>query len=328
MTIEVKSNAAAQAQNTAQAGESKTAAETKPEVVAKAATEIAEASGASKATEEVAGAEGTEVDETEGADGEESEVEEKGEAEAKPKKSGFKKRIDKLRQRASTAEERAQYFERKYMELEGKSAAQKPDKQTAQTVAQEGKPKQEDFETHAEYVEAITDWKLEQKEKAKEAKAKEESLKGALQKQLDAHNARLEEFKKKQTDFVSVIEDFTEEHGNVSFSPALEEAIVSSENGPALIYELAKNKAEFDRINALGVVAASREIGKLEARLAKAAEASTNEVKTTQAPKPITPVGSKAGSGTKKSIYDPNISQAEYESLRMEQMKSRNSAWG
>jgi len=86
---------------------------------------------------------------------------------------------------------------------------------------------------------------------------------------------------------------------------------------------LAKDKAEFDRINSLNPIAAAKEFGKIESKISanSSEEKKPEPKKITKAPQPIVPVGSKGGSAS-KSIDDPNISQKEYERLRREQMRS------
>ncbi len=125
---------------------------------------------------------------------------------------------------------------------------------------------------------------------------------------MDEHQSRVDSFKKAQPDYVEVLEEFIEEHGDIQFSMGVQESILQSDLGPAVIYELARNKSELDRINSLGAVAAAREIGRIEARLQKSSE-SLKEIKQetkklTKAPAPLTPVGSKASGSFNKSPND------------------------
>jgi hypothetical protein len=121
-----------------------------------------------------------------------------------------------------------------------------------------------------------------------------------------------------------VIGEFIEEYGDINFSPALEESILHSEVGPAVVYELAKNKKELDRINSLPPLAAAREFGKLEAKLLAKSESPKEEIKKqTKAPKPIEPVGGKSGGAIRRSVYDENLPFKEYVALRRESMRKR-----
>ena len=187
----------------------------------------------------------------------------------------------------------------------------------------EGKPSPDQFDTHADYVEALTDWKLEQRELKKQAEAKAQEMKSSYEKTRSSYMDKLNEFKKAQPDFDEVINDFIEERGNLMLSPAVEESILESDIGPAVFYELVKNPELLERINGLGVVAASKEIGKIEKRLEMASESSKEEKQLkSKAPPPISPVSSKSGS-VKRSIFDKDLPFAEYEKLRREQLAKR-----
>jgi hypothetical protein len=262
----------------------------------------------------------TEETEEEGNESTESEADE-AEEEEEPsektktkKKGGFQRRIEKKNAEIRARDARINELER---ELASKGAGKPEPKAADSKPAAEGKPKLEDYDTHAEYVEALTDWKLEQRDKEraeKEANSKLESE----QKEIEAaHLKRVKEFRKKTPDYAEVITGAVE--AGLSLSPAVDRLLLESDVGPEVLYEMAKDLDEFERINSLGPIAAAREIGKLEAKLAKSADAPKPEIKkTTKAPKPIEPV---AGSGGKvvKSIYDPNLPFSEYERIRKEQ---------
>ena len=137
---------------------------------------------------------------------------------------------------------------------------------------------------------------------------------------MSAHRERVKSFADKTEDFMDVIEAVDD----IPVSAALQEIIVSSENGPELMYELAKNREEYERIAKLSPLAVARELGKLEVKLAaRASEQKAEPKKLTKAPQPIEPVGSGGAGKVRKSITDPDISQAEYERLRREQLKRR-----
>lgn len=245
------------------------------------------------------------------------------EEDAKPKKKGgFQRRIDKLNQRMSAAQQEAEYW--RALALKNGAAepakSEQPAKSEAKTTQEVGKPNPESFDTHAEYVEALTDWKLEQRE----AKSKEEARKHEL---MSKQEQLVSSYMEKSKAFAEKVEDFQEALESVDdivASPAVQSLILESENGPELAYELAKNRKEFERINSLSPLAAAREMGKIEARLAKAATAEEKKPepkKITKAPQPIAPVGSKGGKAS-KSIWDADLTQREYEELRRAQSRS------
>jgi hypothetical protein len=256
---------------------------------------------------------------------EDHEEESEGESQAdgsegdKPKKKGgFQRRIDKLNSRISERERELDYW--KQLALKDKQAEPKKETQVERPKTEaEGKPDAGNFDTHAEYVEALTEWKIEQREKAREQQAQQSKLKDQQQQAVKSHQDRVKTFAESVKDF----QDTLEQVDDVQVSPVVQELIISSENGPELMYELAKNREGFERINKLPPLAAARALGRIESKLAS--HDSQPEIKkTTKAPKPIGPVGTGGkGSGTSRNLDDPSISQAEYERLRREQLKRK-----
>lgn len=217
------------------------------------------------------------------------EEDETKEGEEKPKKNGLQKRINKLTKRASEAEAKAAYWESLALQKAKEAPAIKEDAPAVKTDSQ-AKPKPSDFENFDDYVEAIADWKITESNKKSAEKKVQEELHQSEKSKIDAHAQRIGEFKKAHQDFDEVITEFTEELGDVRVSKALEEIIVTSDMGPAVIYELAKNPALFDRINKMGALQAAKEVGKLEDQLFKANSAK-EQVAVTKAPQPIKPTG-------------------------------------
>ncbi len=133
------------------------------------------------------------------------------------------------------------------------------------------------------------------------------------EKLLNAHYERERSFAEKTDDYKEIVTEFLESKPNTS--DTFEQLLVMSDCGPAMLYELAKNPAEFERINSLPPIAAARELGKLEYRLTSSASDDTKPEpkKTTKAPAPISPVGSKGGR-VEKSPED--MTQREFEAWR------------
>jgi hypothetical protein len=259
------------------------------------------------------------------AEGDEPEAKDESETSEKPKKKGgFQRRIDKLNAQKSAAQSEAEYW--KAQALKGASDPKDAAKvEKAKDAEPSGKPSPDSFETYAEYTEALTDWKLEQRENARkeaDAKARAEQEHQTF---LKSHVERVKSFAESVEDF----EEAMEELNDVPKSPTLEQVIVSSEYGPQMLYALAQDKAEAMRIAKLGPIAQAKELGKLEAKVSAAAagaEATKQEPKKqTQAPKPLAPVGSGKGA-VAKSITDPNLTQKEYEAIRRKQLAARK-AW-
>jgi hypothetical protein len=165
-------------------------------------------------------------------------------------------------------------------------------------------------------LKALTKWEFDKRDKESTAKEKEKELKSTEAKQLDEYSKKANAFREKTPDFVEVLEAADD----VPMSFTVRQAILKT--GPELAYLLAKNPEELERISKLHPIDAAEAIGEFKAIHLKAEKKESKEIKTTKAPAPITPVGSK-GSGAAKSIGDPNLSQAEYEALRMKQIAAK-----
>jgi hypothetical protein len=234
------------------------------------------------------------------------------------KKGGFQKRIDKLSQKAAQAERDRDYWREQAL----KSSKPQPEvKEPEKKADTSSKPKPDDFEKHEDYVEALTEWKADQKIEKKFAdrdrQEKESRAKSEKEKLIKTHSDRLKEFKKSHVDFDEVFSEISDER----VSPVLESAILESENGPELMYELARNPDEFRRINGLDAVSAARAIGRFEAAFQKGSSEETEaEPKKTKAPAPIKPVGSKASQP--KTSKDDNLPYDEWRKVRDQEIAS------
>ena len=83
------------------------------------------------------------------------------------------------------------------------------------------------------------------------------------------------------------------------------------------MYQLAKNREEYERICKLSPLAAAREMGRFEAKL-QSSEAPTQAKTTTKAPPPLKPVNAKASA----SVKDPDsLPYREWKAWREQQMK-------
>lgn len=242
-----------------------------------------EAQAPEQPTEEVA------AQTEEGAEGEQQakERDEKG------RFKGVQPRIDELTRARREAEREAAYW--RTMATQAASQAQTNEK-----------PTPDKFNDYAEYVEALTDWKTEQKIN--------ERLQQEGQRRVE--HTRAQTFEQRQAEFKAKAPDYDEVVGS-SDAPVTEHvsaALLDSEVGPALMYHLAKNPQVLERLNRMTEAQANREIGRLEASLAQPAPAPA--VKTTAAPRPASVLGSQGRGAT----LDPSrMSHEEYRAYRAKQ---------
>lgn len=240
---------------------------------------------------------------------EKEELDSKEDEKRPKKKGGFQKRIERFQKKLSDKEQELEYWKKEA--LKNKDVSSKAEPKALEKTEPATKPKSDDFDSHEAYVEALTEWKLEAKEKEREAKNKEAQVKAEFQKKSESFQEKLSEFKEATEDFDEAMEDVDDVDVNLH----LQEMFISSDFGPQLMYELAKDRKELERINSLSPLAAAREIGKIEARILKNSDSSKEtEKKQTKAPPPIAPVGSKGSVRNAKSPEE--MSYTEYAAWR------------
>jgi len=208
-------------------------------------------------------------------------------------KSGAQKRIDALVFQRHQAEREAAYW-----------------KQQAQSAQPAAAPKVADFASHDEYEQAMLEYRIEDGVNRGLSKTAEQQATKFTQ---QAQTAAAETYNQRVSEAVTRIPDFVEvvSKSDAPLSPALQEALMDSEKGPELVYHLAKNPAEVDRLNSMSVRQMDREIGRLELSIgAKAAPPPPPPARTTSAPPPIKP-GSQASA---PANTDPNkMNQTDFE---------------
>ena len=232
-----------------------------------------------------------------------------------------KRKIDKIVAKKHRAMKEAEEFARdEYRErkaaveraeaLQREIDALKSGKSQPGTASTEGdEPKMGDFKTVGEYAKALAKYETAQALKAERAERAKDTQKQAIENVQQQFAERVAATAKDIPDYHEVIEaaDWEVPHHIQAY-------IVDSEQGARLGYELAKNRAEFDRIAKLSPIRAFAELGKLEDKLtAKAAPAQAAAPATTQvsrAPAPITPLEGKSTTVAK----DP--SQMSFAELR------------
>lgn len=255
------------------------------------------------------------------ADGEESESEsdETEQKEDQPKKSKFKRRVDGLKKALTDKEREIEYW--KQEALKGKDA--EPQVKAAKTeVVSEGKPTPDLFETHAEFIEALTDWKTDQKFAQEKAKQSQASLKTEIETKKQRVGQEVRDLAAKNEQFAELLEDV----GEIPMSITVESLLLDADKPADLWFELAKDKDAYEKLNRMSALQAAKEIGKIEARLTSSVKKETpKEPQTTKAPAPISPV-TKSAANVKKSIHDEDLSQADYERMRAAEIKRKKSA--
>jgi hypothetical protein len=147
------------------------------------------------------------------------------------------------------------------------TADAKPEKKEASP-----RPKEEDFKTYSEFVEALTEWKTDRKIEERESRRADERERARNESKskevLDAHNARVDGAKKRYADWDKAFKGLD----NDSFSDPMVVYIFESERGPDVTYYLATHRDELDRIRGLSPLRQAAALGRIEDRLEAAGD--------------------------------------------------------
>lgn len=253
--------------------------------------------------------EAVEANETEQAPTPEKVEETETASEQQPEKTFTQAELDEIVQKRISKLERK--MERQRIEAETRAKVTQ-ELQARPEPAQE-KPTVDKFATYDEYLEAIADWKAEQKfleiqqrEKNKETEAKQKS---ESQRVTERQTELIEAGERKYDDFEDVVKSDKNEYSRAAYL-----AILESDKPEEIVYYLAKNPDEAAKLAQLPAYAQAKEIGKLEDKLS-----AKKPVKTSNAPKPIDPIGS--GSAHSKTVEAMNMD--EYLQYR----KKQNPRW-
>lgn len=195
-------------------------------------------------------------------------VENQAPGEQEPPKTFTQEELDRI-----VAAEKAKAKRKAERELREELAQQSQRPTTQQP------PQPNQFQSPEDYAEALAEYKAEQKIAEREAQQQRTKVQSTY---VD----RTEAFIEKHPDFYEVA------HGDhVRITREMAAVIMESDIGPEVAYHLGKNPDEADRISKLSPLAQAREIGKIEASLSSATPAVK---KTSSAPEPIRPVGSRS----------------------------------
>ena len=203
-----------------------------------------------------------------------------------------KERIERATAKAAAKAERRAFRE----------AAEALQRQPAQQQPVDDKPSRAQYADDEAYIDAVTDWKLDQRERASQQSKAVEAQKTTAEKTESMYKeaAKLPGFDR-------------EEFDELPLTRQIAQFLMESDTTPKLMAYMASNPEEVERIAALSPVKQVAEMGKLEAKL------SSVTVKTTKAPAPINPVG--AGSTQSRELS--KLSTADY----IEQRRKQNPLW-
>lgn len=215
-----------------------------------------------------------------------------------------KKRFNEVYWEKKEAERKAQELERKLSELQQTRQPPEPE------APQSDKPQLADFDyDDAKYLDALTDWKLEQREKQRE----QERQKTQQQERLGSFVQRQAAYAAGNSEYDAAIKQA--DAAGISFSEGVSEVILTADNGVELHHELLKSPELIDKLNRMTPVQAAMELGRLEARLK-----STPAPAITSAPDPIAGLN---GAGSQLTPGGASESMADYYARRTKERAER-----
>lgn len=229
--------------------------------------------------------------------------------ESKPEKTFSQAELDEILQKR-LAKERRKLQQQANLEAENRILKEKLQQQDPpKPTAPDGKPTPDKFGTYEEYLDALTDWKIEERQKKVAAEREAETAKQREANTQKRWSEGVEKAREKLPDYDDVLDQ------DLAISRPMMESILDSDVGPEIAYYLGKNPAEAQRIAGLGPIAAAREIGKIELKL----ERQSSEPEKSNAPKPPPSSGSRGQ--VEKSPAE--MSDAEFAKWRQKFIKAR-----
>lgn len=233
-----------------------------------------------------------------------------------PKKPGAQIRIDELTREKHDAKREAEALQRERDHWREQALKANPEQkpEPTQADAPTGEPTREQFDyDDAQYMKAWYKWQRDQ-ERAEETRTK----------QAEEAQKRHKTFQEREQAFAAAHPDYEEvakaEH--VPITKEMAEAIIESDDAPAIAYYLGQNLEEASAIAAMTPIAAARAIGRIEAKLSAkpAVPAPTTPTKTvTRAPEPVTTL---SGSPAVTRSYD-EMSMDEYDAVRRKERAAK-----
>ena len=227
----------------------------------------------------------------------EPEAEDEAQVTDKPKQNPkLEKRFSELTKRAKQAEAEKSALEARLQELESKVA---PAPQAEADPVGE-KPTRAQFNNVDEYAEALAEWSAEKALMERDKQEQQRKIENERQEVIKSWTSKLEKAKADLPDFDEMVAS-----SQVQVRDEVRDAILESDVGPQILYQLASDDELAQRISTMPVNKALKELGKLEVQFERKeapVEVKSEPVARSKAPAPIKPLT--AGKGTQDVLID------------------------
>ena len=209
----------------------------------------------------------------------------------------LEKRFSELTKARKAAEEQAAQERAAREALEARLQALEGQQSNKKTNEVNTKPQPDDYADAFRYAEALAEWSANEAVARREQEIKQQAEQAKQQEVMKTWQQKLEAVKAELPDYEDMVASST-----VAVSDAVRDAILESDVGPRILYELASDDELGAKIATLSTAQALKMIGKLEAKFEVQAEepAKSKPVAVkSNAPKPINPI---RGTGS-QSVY-------------------------
>ena len=209
----------------------------------------------------------------------------------------LEKRFSELTKARKAAEEQAAQERVAREALEARLQALEGQQSNKKTNDVNTKPQPDDYADAFKYAEALAEWSANEAVARREQEIKQQAEQAKQQEVMKTWQQKLEAVKAELPDYEDMVASST-----VAVSDAVRDAILESDVGPRILYELASDDELGAKIANLSTAQALKMIGKLEAKFEVQAEepAKSKPVAVkSNAPKPINPI---RGTGS-QSVY-------------------------
>lgn len=233
-----------------------------------------------------------------------------GIAEPSGKTDEVPKILGEIKDQMKKLDSRYGYLQRQVETI--RQAPPKPAEAEKPEPSEKPRPKEEDFEKYDQFIDALTDWKVDQKLEAQSKEVQEKEIDGRTAEAEKEFKGKLDEGRERYSDFEEVAMDV-----NVPITQGMVQILHETENPADIAYYLGKNRKECRTIANMTPFQAAKVIGKIEAEIKIELEKKPPvilkpEKKVTSAPTPIKTIGSR-----EVVTKDPEkMTQPEYEAWR------------
>ena len=215
----------------------------------------------------------------------EPEAEKEATEERKPNPK-LEKRFSELTKQREAARQEAQREREAREALEARLAALEKSSQPQASEQPEEEPQPHQFSDAFEYAKALAEFTAEKALRERDKQEAQRKADEEKQKVMTAWAQKVEAAKAELPDYEDMVATL-----DIVVSDPIRDAILTSEVGPKILYNLAENREIAEKLAQMPVVQALREIGKMEARFEKNEEpVSPKTVAKPKAPPPINPL--------------------------------------